>query len=126
MQRPWLRAILAILLLLFEPEWRALTGRARLGRVFWVYGVLASSGLALLFVLAREAGRGDLQQATLLVILAYTAGILVAVWRCGAQAGPPWGVLARALTVAWAVNTLLLVGFLQVELLAAWIGGSAS
>ncbi len=115
-----------LLVLLFEPEWRALTGRAGLGRVFWVYGVVVSTGLALLFVMAREAGRRELQQLLLLVFPAYTAGILVAVWRCSGDAAAPWGQLARALTVAWAINTLLLIGFLQVELLAAWFGPAAS
>ena len=28
--------------------------------------------------------------------------------------------------LAWALNVLLLIGFLQIDLLAAWLGGSAS
>jgi hypothetical protein len=110
---------------LFEPEWRAFTGRASLGRVFWVYGVVVSTGLALLFVLALEAGRRGLQQLLLLVFPAYTAAILIAIWRCSGNTAGPWGQIARALTVAWAVNTLLVVGFLQIELLAAWFGPAA-
>lgn len=125
MPRPRVRSLLLVLLLLFEPEWRALTGRSGLGRVFWVYGVGVSTGLALLFVMAREAGRTELQQLLLLVFPAYTAGILVAVWRCSGNAAAPWGQFARALTVAWALNTLLLIGFLQVELLMAWLGPAA-
>lgn len=116
----------SLLLLLFEPEWRALTGRAALGRVFWVYGVLVSAGLALLFLLAQQAGRADLQQLLLLIFPAYTAAILVAVWRCSARAVAPWGVVARALTVAWALNTLLLLLFLQMELVDLWAGRGAS
>lgn len=124
MSMPWSQRLLLLLLLLFEPEWRALMGRAALGRVFWVYGVLVSAGLALLFVLARQAERADLQQLLLLLFPAYTAAILVAVWRCGEHAA--WGVVARALTVAWALNTLLLLLFLQIELIDRWMGGSAS
>jgi hypothetical protein len=126
MSMPWSRRLLLLLLLLFEPEWRALAGRAALGRVFWVYGVLVSAGLALLFALAREAGRTDLQQILLLVFPLYTSAILVAVWRCGERAATPWGVVARALTVAWALNTLLLLLFLQVALIDQWPGGGAS
>ena len=126
MPRPRARSLVLVLLLLFEPEWRALTGRSGLGRVFWVYGVGVSTGLALFFVMARNAGRWELQQLLLLVFPAYTAAILIAVWRCSGNAAAPWGQFARALTVAWALNTLLLIGFLQVELLAAWFGAAAS
>lgn len=115
--------LLLIVLMLIEPEWRALRGQAPLGRVFWIYGVFGSAVLALLFVLAREAGRPDLRQVLLLGFLLYTAAILVAVWRCSANAASPWGHLARALTVAWALNTMFLIGFLQVELLIAAPGG---
>lgn len=126
MSMPWPQRLLLLLLLLFEPEWRALKGRAALGSVFWIYGVLVSAGLALLFVLAREAGRTDLQQVLLLVFPAYTAAVLVAVWRCSEHAAAPWGVVARALTVAWGLNTLLLLLFLQIELIDLWTGGGAS
>lgn len=122
----WSHRLMLVLLLLFEPEWRAFTGRAALGRVFWVYGVLVSSGLALLFLLAREAQRADVQQFLLVLMLIYTGLIQVAVWRCAEHAAPPWAQVARALTVAWALNVLLLIGFLQIDLLAAWLGGSAS
>ena len=126
MSMTWSKRLLLLPLLLFEPEWRALTGRAALGRVFWVYGVLVSAGLALLFLLAREAGRADLQQILLILFLAYTTAIRVAVWRCAEYAAAPWGIIARALTVAWALNTLLLLLFLQIELIELWAGGSAS
>ncbi|GGJ35240.1 hypothetical protein [Neoroseomonas lacus] len=122
----WPKRLLLLPLLLFEPEWRVLAGRATLGRTFWVYGVLVSTGLALPFLLAREAGRADLQQILLIVFPAYATAILVAVWRCAEHAAAPWGVIARALTVAWALNTLLLLLFLQIELIELWAGGSAS
>jgi hypothetical protein len=121
MARPFLHRLFLVLVLLFEPELRALAGRAPLGRVFWIYGVLISSALALGFALAGEAGRTDLQQLLILLFLPYTAAILVAIWRCGEHAAPPWGTVARALTVAWACNTLLVVAMLQIDLLAAWL-----
>ena len=117
----WPRSLVPVLLLLFEPEWRAFSGQAGLGRVFWVYGVLA-----LLFLLAREAQRIDVQQLLLVLMLLYTGLILVAVWRCAGPAAAPWGQVARALTVAWALNVLLLIGFLQIDLFVPWLGGSAS
>jgi hypothetical protein len=122
----WSHRLILVLLLLFEPEWRAFTGRAGLGRVFWVYGVLVSSCPALLFLLAREAQRVDVQQLLLVLMLLYTGVILVAVWRCAGPAAPPWGQVARALTVAWALNVLLLIGFLQIDLLVAWLDEPAS
>jgi hypothetical protein len=85
--------------------------------------VLISSALALGFVLAGEAGRADLQQLLILLFLPYTAAILIAIWRCGAHAAPPWGSIARALTVAWACNTLLVIAMLQLDLIAARLGG---
>lgn len=122
----WSHRLMLVLLLLFEPEWRAFSGQAGLRRVFWVYGVLVSGGLALLFLLAREAQRVDVQQLLLVLLLIYTGLILVAVWRCAGPAAAPWGQVARALTVAWALNVLLLIGFLQIDLVVAWLGGSAS
>ena len=59
----------------------------------------------------------------LLAFAAYTAWILVAVWRCAANAPPFWGALARWLTVAWAANAALLIGFLEIDLLARSLGG---
>jgi hypothetical protein len=108
---------------LFEPEIRAWQGRVPLGRVFWVYGVLTSAGLAVVYLLALAAGRRDAQQALILIFLAYTFWILVAVWRCAEPAPPGLRLLTRSLTVAWAANTVLVVGFLQLDLIATYVGG---
>jgi hypothetical protein len=33
-----------------------------------------------------------------------------------------WGLLARGLTVAWAGNTILVLAFLQADLLVSFVG----
>ena len=40
----------------------------------------------------------------LILFLAYTTAILVAVWRCAEYEAAPWGIIARAVTVAWALR----------------------
>ena len=54
----------------------------------------------------------------LVFLLVYTAWIVLAVWRAAPNASDPrYGVLARALTVVWAINTVLVVFFLELQLL---------
>jgi hypothetical protein len=106
----------------FEPERRAWRGDAPLWKVFWGYGVLTSSGLALLYLIALEQQHILMQQALLILLAAYTLWILVAIWRCAAHSPPGWATLAQALTVAWAANTILVLTFLQTDLLAAYMG----
>jgi hypothetical protein len=112
-----------LLRVFFEPEIRAFQGNAPLRRVFWVYGVATSLGIALLYRLAVEAGRIAVQQGLLLLLALYTAWVLVAVWRCAEHAPPFWRMLARNLTVAWAVNVALIAGFLQIDLLLRFWSG---
>lgn len=124
--RPPVRRLAAILALaLFAPEIRAWRGRAPLARVFWVHGVLTSLLLAALFAAAIETERRLLQQALLLAIAAYSGWVTVAVWRCAAAAAPPWREIARSLTVAWAVNVVMLGLFLQIGLLGAFLGAAS-
>ena len=108
--------------ILFEPELRAWDGGLPLARVFWIYGVLTSIAIGLLYMLAAEAGRRSLQQALLIILLAYTGWIVVAVWRCAEPAPPTLRIVARSLTVAWALNIILVTGFLQLDLIAAYLG----
>jgi hypothetical protein len=112
----WLR-------LFFAPERRAWRGEAPLPLVFWGYGVIASACLAGLYAAAVFGQRLVQQQVLLIVFAAYTAWILVAVWRCAARADPFWGVPARWLTVAWAGNTALVLLFLQLDLLIRLMKG---
>lgn len=102
---------------LFGPELRAWYGAAPLGRVFWLYGVLVSSILILVFIAAIYRDRLVLRQIVLLLFAGYTVWILVSVWRCAAHAEPRWGIMARWLTVAWAGNAAMVVLFLQIDLL---------
>lgn len=112
-----------ILRLLFADEIRAWHGRRPLGPIFWLYGVAVSWLVVMRYALAMRDGQLLLQQVLLPCFAAYTVWILVSVWRCAANAPPIWGVLARWLTVAWAVNAALVVGFLQIDLLARCLGG---
>ncbi|MDX5350010.1 MAG: hypothetical protein LPJ95_04790 [Paracoccaceae bacterium] len=101
----------------FAPELRAWHGRMALPVVFWGYGVTMSLALAILHGTALEAGQLAFQQVLILIAAAYTIWILVAIWRCAPNSSPFWGTLARWLTVAWGLNTTLVLFFLQLELL---------
>lgn len=112
----------SVLSVLFEPELRAWHGAESLGKVFWGYGVCVSAVFALLYVLAMYEGRLIAQQLMLFGFAGYTAWILVSVWRCAANAHPFWGLVARWLTVAWAGNTVLVLVFLQLDLVTRHLG----
>ncbi len=109
-----------VLSALFSTELRAWHRAEPLGKVFWGYGILASTVLTLIYLLAIDQNRVAIQRALLIVLFAYTVWILVAIWRCAA--GPIWGRLARWLTIACAGNTILILTFLQMDLFAAYIG----
>lgn len=110
------------LIKVFEPEFEAWSGLQPLGKVFWGYGVVASSVLAALYGVAVYEGRLAVQQGLLVFFAGYTVWILVAVWRCAGTADPHWGLIARCLTVAWAINAAMVATFLQVELIATYLG----
>lgn len=105
----------------FATEVRAWYGREPLWKVFWGYGVLASLVMIVLYAIAALQGRILVQQILLVFFAGYTVWILVAVWRCAADSDVLWRTLARSLTVAWAGNTVLVVLFLQLELLLEFI-----
>lgn len=101
---------------LFAPELHAWRGKASLGHIFWEHGVAVSSLLIMLNFLAFDRAHWGVLQVLILVDLAYTAWILVAIWRCSANASPFWGALARWLTIAWGLNATLVLFFLELEL----------
>lgn len=96
-------------------------GRGPLWKVFWLWGVLGSWILAGIFATAViSAGLSwPLYVITAFIMLAYTVWILVSVWRCADNAAQEkWRGIARVLTVAWALNVLLVGVFLGLDLLA--------
>ncbi|SFQ26371.1 hypothetical protein [Pseudomonas borbori] len=88
-------------------------GHTPLWIVFWIYGVLASQvyfGSILYFYRAL----GTLTLGALLAgFILYTAWIMRSVWVNAFNVGnETYGHVARYLTVAWAVNAVLVSGFL--------------
>ena len=78
--------------------------------------------IATLYAVTVYDGRMALRQALLLCFAAYTAWILVSVWRCASNTNKIlWSTLARFLTVAWAGNTILVQIFLQLNLLRIYL-----
>jgi hypothetical protein len=107
----------------FAPELRAWRGEMALAKVYWGYGVGVSCLLGLLLLEALREGRALLEQGLLAVLALYTVWILVAVWRCAANASPQWRMFARLSTVVWACNAALVLTFLQFDLLMRFFGG---
>jgi hypothetical protein len=95
------------------PNWR---GDTPLWRVFWIHGVLGSAILTTLIAAPALSGWFTLPilAAALAVGIAYTAWIVVSNWRCAFNIRDEplgidrdaWSMLARWLTVAWAINVL--------------------
>lgn len=109
----WIR----VLETLFEPQVRAWRGETPLVLTFWGHGVFVSVVMSLVYLHAHYRENLLLEQLMLTLFLLYTPWVLVAVWRCAETARYPWGLIARLLTIAWAGNTLLVIGSLQLELL---------
>ena len=102
----------------FAAEIRSWHGEEPLWKVFWVYGVATSVTIVVPYVVAFYDGHMALRQVLLPCFAAYTAWILVSVWRCASNTNEKlWSKLARFLTVAWAGNTILVLIFLQLNLL---------
>ena len=52
------------------------------------------------------------------------AWIVAAVWKVAPNAKDPrYGVMAQALTVGWAINTVLIAFFLGLQMVRALVGG---
>lgn len=115
-------ALRRTVLRVFETELQAWRGLEPLWKAFWCYGVLASSVLIGLYGIAVAQQEIAMQQALLIVFAAYTVWIIVSVWRCAEASEYVWRTLARGLTIAWAGNAALVVTFLQLDLVAAYIG----
>ncbi len=102
----------------FAPELQAWRGQQPLWKVFWIYGVATSLVLVLFYVLGFYLDRVALRQVLLLCFALYTTWILISVWACANNTSKPiWGLFARFLTVAWACNAVLVLVFLQFNLI---------
>ena len=72
--------------------------------------------VVLIFYGYWSAANLPLAAVGLLLLLVYTAWIICEIWLCsGNVKNPTHGDIARVLTAAWAINTLLLVSFLLLQ-----------
>lgn len=108
------------------PEIRAWHGEQSLGLVFWGYGAAMSFGFGLLYVRSLYGQHILLQQALLPCFAGYTFWVVVCLWRSGSRIqNTLWGALSRQLAVVWALNAILVVSFLQVELIETYLHRTA-
>ena len=113
--------IAEVLAALFAPELRAWHGQQPLWKVFWLYGVAASGVLVALYALGFYLEQVALRQILVLCFALYTAWIVISVWRCADNAREKyWGMLARFLTVAWACNAVMVVVFVEFNLIVGY------
>ncbi|MDT4872385.1 hypothetical protein D3C80_1693370 [compost metagenome] len=88
-----------------------------LREVFWFYGVIPSNILWAVSLAVYFSGAA-LATVVLMfaVLLGYTAWIIAEIWHCsGNVENPTHADIARVLTAAWAINTLLLISFLLLQ-----------
>lgn len=79
--------------------------------------MFVSVALILVYIDALYRHDEITEQVMLTLFQLYSMWVLVAIWRCADNAKPPWGVIVRLLTIAWAANTMLVAGFLQLDLI---------
>ncbi|WP_297145164.1 hypothetical protein [Thermomonas sp.] len=99
--------------------------RSPLWKVFWLYGVLPSNLLWLAVAwLVDHHQRPGLTLLLLAALLGYTSWIVPAVWKAAPNVKDPrYSVMAQALTVVWAINTVLIVFFLGLQMLRTLMAG---
>jgi hypothetical protein len=97
-------------------------GHGPLWQAFWIWGVALSWILfGVFWFLGNAMGLtwGLFALATI-VMMPYTAWILVSVWQCAFNVGNElWAYLARAVTLIWAANIGVAGGILLSELVLA-------
>lgn len=88
-----------------------------LREIFWFYGVIPSNILWAITLAGYFSGAALATTVLMFaVLLAYTAWIICEIWHCSGNVdNPVHGDIARVLTAAWAINTLLLVSFLLLQ-----------
>lgn len=88
-------------------------GRTRLWIVFWIYGVLVSHVLFGAIIYFYRKVDATTLAVMLAVFLLYTAWIMRTIWVDALNVkNDTWGYLARWLTVAWALNAVMVSLFL--------------
>ena len=98
------------------------SGRGSLAAVFWGYGLAGTALQGMLYWLLMAQGNLLGQQILLLILGIYTVWVLGSIWRCAKLCDVNYfHGSARALTVAWAINAVLLGGFLELDLLARFL-----
>ena len=108
----------------FVPELRAWRGELPLWKVFWLYGIGVSGVMITFYALGFYLDHVALRQALLLFFAPYTFWILVSVWRCANNTDNQfWSVIARLLAVAWAINSVLAIAFVQINLITHYYLG---
>lgn len=88
-------------------------GQTRLWVVFWVYGVLTSQVFFAAILYFYKQWQTPMLAAVLIGFLAYTAWIMRAVWVNAFNVDKElYSHIARALTVVWSLNSVMVSGFL--------------
>ena len=108
----------------FGMEIRAWRGEVLLYKVFWVYGVIGGGIMVIFYGAALYGRRVGLQQILLLCFAGYTVWVLVSIWRCAENTHEAyWALLARQITVVWAGSAIMLLLFLEIDVLELLIKG---
>lgn len=95
-------------------------GHTPLWMVFWLYGVAASHLYFAMILYLYPRVESPAMALLLVGFVAYTAFITRAVWINAGNTGRElYGEIARFLTVAWALNAVLVCGFLFLNHLGA-------
>lgn len=110
--------ILQALLKFFAPELKAWQGEQSLKRVFWGYGVVGTIGAGVLYFMADQI---VIRQILLVLIAAYMIWLLVSIWRSSSALDNIWSTFARLLVVVWAGNTVMVVTFLELDLIGRFL-----
>lgn len=98
--------------------WR---GHESLGTVFWIYGVLGAAALSALFLVTQARGNPVGQQGLILLLAIHSWWIVGSIWRSAARDDNYFHGCARAATLAWGINAVLLLGFLEVDLIGQFL-----
>ncbi|WP_289042310.1 hypothetical protein [uncultured Aliiroseovarius sp.] len=105
----------------FAAEIQMWQGNAPLKRVFWCHGVILSNVLLSIYGATIYLGWPLAEQFLLVILALYMLWILVAIWRCAAGTETVWGLFARMLTIAWAVNTTMILLFRELDLIMLFL-----